>query len=282
MIRDRLDGLDLVDVALRYAARGWAVFPLVPGTKRPLTEHGFQDATTAVDAIRTWWTRWPTAGVAIATGATSGLVVVDVDPRSGGFDGIEDLEATHGRLPFGPIVLTGGGGTHSYFRPEPGDAPPCRTGLGGFAGVDLKSEGGYVIAPPSIHPSGEAYTWHPVLGENEVLPELPRAIPDLATARPERQKTSYTTETWMPSAEALVAYDPRVRERFERGSAGLVDASPSGIDYSLACRLAVRGADGATIERIVTESRARAGLPPKRRTYYLATVGKALSLAEAR
>jgi len=266
------------EAALAYAAYGWPVFPVAPHAKRPLTEHGKDDASADRERIVAWWKRWPDAGVAIATGLASGLVVVDVDPRNDGSDGIEDLEAKHGRLPECPVVLTGGGGTHSYFA-HPGGEIPCRTNLGGFRGVDLKGDGGYVVAPPSIHPSGVAYTWNPWLPLEVEIPLFPPVLVDLARKGPPHRPALRYADAFNPVAEAFTAYDPRVRERFERSTAGLFDTTPSGVDFSLACMLARRGADGGTIERLVRESRALAGLPEKRPSYFRSTVGKALALA---
>lgn len=266
------------EAALAYAAHGWPVFPVAPRAKRPLTEHGKDDASADRERVVKWWKRWPDAGVAIATGQVSGLAVVDVDPRNGGDDGIEDLEAKHGRLPDSPVVLTGAGGTHSYFG-HPGGEVPCRSNLGGFRGVDLKGDGGYVVAPPSIHPSGIAYTWNPWLDLEMEIPPFPPVLVDLARKGPAQRPARRYADGFNAAAEAFTTYDPRVRERFERSTAGLADTTPSGVDYSLACMLARRGADGGTIERLVRESRALAGLPEKRPSYFRSTVGKALALA---
>jgi hypothetical protein len=143
--------------ARAYAARGWHVLPARAGAKVPLTPHGVHDATTAADTIAAWWRRWPTAGVAIATGAASGLVVLDVDARHGGDDTLADLERAHGRLPDTPRVLTGGGGLHVYLA-HPGGAVPCSVGALG-PGLDVRADGGHVVAPPSPHASGRRYAW---------------------------------------------------------------------------------------------------------------------------
>ena len=149
------------EAALAYARRGWAVLPLRPRGKEPLTEHGVRDATTDPATIEAWWNRWPDANVGIATGAVSGLVVLDVDPRNGGDEGLRDLLGRHGGwgipadeggYPDTHTVLTGGGGQHYYFAVE-GPAPSRKLA----PGVDLKGDGGYVVAPPSLHPSGQSY-----------------------------------------------------------------------------------------------------------------------------
>ena len=142
--------------AASYAARGWAVFPLQPGGKEPLTPHGFKDASIYPEAIAGWWRRWPAANVAIATGTLSGVAVLDIDPRNGGDESLRDLEARYGPLPDTPTVLTGGGGQHYYFAIPKGMTVRSRRLA---PGVDLKGEGGYVVAPPSVHPSGQRYVW---------------------------------------------------------------------------------------------------------------------------
>jgi predicted P-loop ATPase len=144
--------------ALGYAKRGWSVLPCRPRDKRPATKHGFKDATTEKETIVRAWAGNPDANVGIATGAVSGIVVLDVDPRNGGNTSLAELERVHGPLPETVSVATGGGGWHFYFA-SPADAVPS----GDLAdGVEVKGDGRYVIAPPSTHPSGAEYRW---LGE---------------------------------------------------------------------------------------------------------------------
>ena len=138
----------LGEAALRYAQVGMAVFPIFPGKKTPLTEHGFKDATKDPATIGEWWAKWPDANVGIATGAVSGIFVVDVDPRHSGNDTIYELQPKFGKLPDTRMVRTGGGGTHFYFK-HPGWLVPNSSGRIG-PGVDVRADGGYVLAPPSI------------------------------------------------------------------------------------------------------------------------------------
>ncbi|WP_425297971.1 bifunctional DNA primase/polymerase [Nocardia brasiliensis] len=133
--------------ALDYAAQGIEVFPLKPRTKIPLTSHGMKDATADPAQIREWWKRWPTANIAIRP--AEGLIVLDVDPRSGG-----TLEAL-GALPDTWTARTGGGGWHVWMRyPD-----KTRAKVAGCPGVDIKTHLGYLVAPPSIHPDGGIYAW---------------------------------------------------------------------------------------------------------------------------
>lgn len=183
--------------AIKYAVDyGWRVFPLHytddaglcscgkadcggPG-KHPRTPRGCLDASTEPDVIRGWWTRWPDANVGIATGG--GLVVIDVDPRSGGDDGMVDLRARLGALPDTVEALTGGGGRHVYLS----TTVEVRNSAGVLApGVDVRGEGGYVVAPPSTHASGRTYGWEVTSRPDEVeLAPVPQAWLDAMTARP--------------------------------------------------------------------------------------------------
>ncbi|WP_018990996.1 bifunctional DNA primase/polymerase [Aromatoleum toluclasticum] len=142
------------DAAFAYARRSWPVLPCAPGAKTPLTTHGFRDATMDGGQIDGWWTKWPDANVAILTGEDSGLLVVDVDPRNGGDASLATLEEIHGALPRDYVVESGGGGLHIYLRLPEGIELPCSVLTDG---IDVKCEGGYVIAPPSIHPNGTPY-----------------------------------------------------------------------------------------------------------------------------
>lgn len=130
--------------AARYAERGWPVFPC--NGKVPLTEHGMLDATTDPRQVEEWWRQWPGANVAIATGAGSGLVVLDVDGDEG-TESLRRLERDHGDLPRMWSVVTPSGGQHFYFR-HPGREVPSSAGKLG-PGLDIRADGGYVIAPPS-------------------------------------------------------------------------------------------------------------------------------------
>ena len=122
------------------------------------------------EQVRRWWRRWPEANVGVVTGAVSGLVVLDVDPRHGGGDSLTALEAIHGPVPHTVESLTGGGGQHLYFR-HPGTVVPCRSIA---PGLDVKGDGGLVVCPPSTHASGRAYAWEAGCAPGEVpVADLP-------------------------------------------------------------------------------------------------------------
>jgi putative DNA primase/helicase len=144
----------LCRAALYYARLGWPVLPLRPREKAPLTRHGYKDATTDERTIRSWWRRWPNANVGIATGEASGVAVLDVDPRAGGLESLQELIDRHGPLPQTPTAETGGGGLHYYFAVK-GSIRSRKIA----PGLELKAAGGYIVAPPSIHPNGKPYVW---------------------------------------------------------------------------------------------------------------------------
>jgi hypothetical protein len=132
---------------------GLRVFPLVPGGKTPLTTHGLKDATLDIPTINAWWGRRPDANIGIATGAASNVVVLDIDGR----EGEESLKA------FPPFRLGWSvntpRGMHFYFS-HPGHEVRNSAGKLGV-GLDVRGDGGYVAAPPSLHPSGDEYEWCP-------------------------------------------------------------------------------------------------------------------------
>jgi hypothetical protein len=118
---------------------------------------GFKKATTDLDAIRFWWTRWPKSNIGMPTGAWSGVVVLDVDPDKGGFETFQALIRRYGVLPSTRVVHTGGGGLHFYFV-HPGIYTRNSAGKLG-PGLDIRGDGGYVLLPPSVHAENRTYSW---------------------------------------------------------------------------------------------------------------------------
>jgi len=173
-----------VEAALAYSFRGWLTFPCRPRSKEPLTEHGLKEATTTPNTIREWWQRWRQANVAIALGAVSHIVALDVDPRHGGDASLADLTDQNGSLPTTPHSLTGGGGHHFLFA-HPGGTLKAMYQLAD--GLELRADGAYIIAPPSIHPNGHVYAWEVSEHFEDVLPaRLPSWV--LAMLRVQRQQ----------------------------------------------------------------------------------------------
>src|SRR6266516_1813825 len=143
--------MPLAGAALAYAAHGWLVFPLRPQAKEPLTAHGFKDATADATQLERWWRETPDANIGLHPGP-SGLVVLDVDGAEG------RAVATPLGLFSEPTlaVLTGrAGGVHLYYE-HPG-FPISNRPLAPH--LDVRADEGYVVVPPSIHPSGARYCW---------------------------------------------------------------------------------------------------------------------------
>jgi hypothetical protein len=183
--------------ALDLASRGWPVIPLRPRGKTPLTSHGHKDASCDPSLIAAWWGRWPHANIAIATGEPAGVVVLDVDPRNGGDESLFEFESAHGPLPSTPCVKTGGGGQHYYFR-HPGVRVPCSAGLLG-PGLDVKSDGGYVITPASVHPNGRAYEWDVAPDEVSLAVPPPALVTNSPPPRPVSQTPESLTDDFLSS-----------------------------------------------------------------------------------
>ena len=171
---------ETLTAALAYAERGWPVLPLhtpkeggcdcrkagcTNSGKHPRTTNGLTGATTDPDAIRKWWRMWPDANVGVMTGAKSGLVVVDLDGRSGGRETLATLT-----LPETLTVKTGDG-LHKYFR-HPGGAVSSNSGI--LQGIDRKADGGYVVAPPSLHANGRRYRFAEEWPADRPLAALPQ------------------------------------------------------------------------------------------------------------
>ncbi len=164
MMRVTQASSDFQTAAAWYAEHGFPVFPCKPRSKQPLTEHGFKDATTDQKRVTEWWQEWHYANIAMPTGAASGLLAVDIDPRNGGDKALAELKAEHGRLPDTAEQITGGGGRHIIFR-HPGIPVPKALA----PGIDLKGDGGYIVVPLSIHPNGRPYRWDGPKGRNALL-----------------------------------------------------------------------------------------------------------------
>lgn len=168
---------DMLDAALAYATKGWPVLPCNPRDKRPLVGRdvvdgkpvpksgGLSKASCDATTIRAWWKKWPQALVGVATGR-SGFFALDFDPRVDGDTGEEwtldrlkhELEEQMGcALPASLAVRTPSGGVHVYFR-QPADMP-IRNSNALPEHVDVRGEGGYVIAPPGRNAAGGVYRW---------------------------------------------------------------------------------------------------------------------------
>ena len=173
----------LHEAARAYAKSGYHVFPLSPGNKKPLAcSHGFKDATTDLEQIDKWWTDTPKANIGISTGDPSGRVVLDVDVKDGaiGMQSLAGIEDKYGQLQT-RVVHTPSGGLHYYFRKATGCPPSSNQAA--TLGLDLKSNGGYVVAPPSVV-DGKAYQW-----EDTTVPiaPMPQWLPAVFAKEPAKK-----------------------------------------------------------------------------------------------
>ncbi len=150
----------MYDAAIEYAKKGFAVFPLKYRDKVPLTRNGCKDATTNAAQIKAWWQKYPNANIGLATGSVSQNVFVidlDIDEDCGidGYHSLEDWQREHGDFPETWTAITGRGGYHLYYRGN----GRIKNRAGIIDGVDIRGNGGYVVAPPSIHKNGRRYEW---------------------------------------------------------------------------------------------------------------------------
>lgn len=194
------------EAARSYLTRGWSVVPVQSRSKRPLIKwEPLQHSRPKEKDVAAWFQRWPDANVAVVTGEISGLVVLDVDPRHGGDDSVIDLERRSSPLPDTIEAITGGGGRHIYFL-HPGGVLRNRVGLA--PGVDLRGDGGMIIAPPSIHPNGRRYEWEVSHHPDEVeLAPMPPWL--LALARGEAPFLGHSLSHWQDLIRQGVAEGER-------------------------------------------------------------------------
>jgi uncharacterized protein YjiS (DUF1127 family) len=206
-----------LELALSYTAQGWPVFPcraaaseyvdahtgeiITMGEKTPLTSNGFKAATRFQRIIERWWSDWPDAAVGLPTGSSTGFFALDIDNKPGGangFDWLSDMEAEHGPLPETARVTSPNGGLHIYFKYVVGTRN--RGALG--AGVDIRSEGGYVLAAGSTMHDGRSYKW---VGDTREIADAPPWLLDLllpksAPVRTSHQLTAVTNNAYVDAA----------------------------------------------------------------------------------
>ena len=194
----------MLERALAYAELGWAVFPLIPNSKRPLTQNGFKDASKDPEVIRRWWLEHPTANIGLVTGEISGLVVVDVDVKNGA-QGMASLDSIQNMTPT-LTVQTPSGGLHFYYL-APGTVR-CRTGL--LPGIDIKADGGYVVAPGS-QIDGKPYEWLDAEAHIAALPDSVIALLDKPKPNPIKAAGAAIPEGLRNSALASIAGTMRRR-----------------------------------------------------------------------
>ena len=147
------DASALLAAALAYAAQGVSVFPLWPGSKEPACRRGYKDATSNPATIRRWWLAEPQFNIGVATGIVSGVWVLDIDGADGE-DTLRDLSARHRSID--TLTSETARGHHLWFLTD----GPIQSSAGRVGrGLDVRADGGYVVAPPSVHPDGPVYAW---------------------------------------------------------------------------------------------------------------------------
>jgi hypothetical protein len=210
--------LDLQEAAGLYALHGWPVLPLCPGTcpghpqhfrcehpgKMARIREWQHKASTDPYTVARWWDRWPDSNIGVVTGRRSGVMALDIDPRHDGMTTVgyvmldadpgtvraEDLPDQAPRpLPMTAAVVTGTDGYHVYMRWAEG-ITNSNKGLRRYArdprqpGVDVRGEVGYLVAPPSIHASGQTYRWlRSATGSAPEIPPAPGWLVDLLLER---------------------------------------------------------------------------------------------------
>lgn len=143
-----------LDWAYQYTAIGWNVLPITPKDKIPLGGMGLTHATKEASVIDEWWgKKWPDGSIAVLTGLESGIIVLDVDLKTGGYESLKDLPPIPNTL----TANTGGGGKHFVFQHPGFHIGNSTSKIGG--GLDIKGDGAYIVVAPSIHASGKEYQW---------------------------------------------------------------------------------------------------------------------------
>ena len=140
----------MLSQALLYLSKNLSIVPLGANKHALVPWAEFQQRLPTEAEVTSWWQQFPNANIGIVTGKISDITVVDVDVKSGGLETIKTLA-----LPATLTAKTGGGGWHYYYR----YTPDIQTGSGRLTGIDIRNDGGYVVAPPSMHQSGIRYEW---------------------------------------------------------------------------------------------------------------------------
>ena len=273
--------------ALHYATKEWPVVPLhtiTPRTnacscykqddctspaKHPIPVNGVHAATTKEAVIHEWWRRNPMANIGIATG--QGLLVIDIDPRHGG-----SLDALVTRFGLGEtaMVRTGGGGWHLYYA-YMGLLKNSTGKLG--EGIDVRCANGYVVAPPSLHASGNYYAWAnqldpaplpanmlaALLALEPKRPALPH-IPALDLLPPRKAASPLTPTTATDATQLLAAAKtpPATGQPPKNERTNIPEGQRNGALVGFAGALRGRGATGETIEAALRAINALQCFPP--------------------
>lgn len=238
----------MLAAALKYAGLGLPVFPLhhIQGDgscscaagslcesagKHPLFSGWQQSATTDRDAITQWWSQHPNANIGIPTGKASGWLALDSDPRHGGDKSLVALEKKHGSLSATVTAHTGSGGQHYLFQMPEGVLIPNRTGF--VPGLDIRADGGYIVATPSNHKSGQRYAWPEGRSPAECLAPFLRVfilIFEVFFDKINKQNQTERRRTLMQK-KALVIID--IQNDITKNYKGIIDNINKAIDWAV-------------------------------------------------
>lgn len=255
---------ELIDAAVEYASRNWRVIALhclnqYDGTqgcscrkkvdcaaagKHPMFSKWREIATTDTDKLRAWWRRWPRANVGLLMGGAAALVCVDIDGDEGR-ESLKKLETEHGKLPKTRSQTTGraGGGEHFLFHVDPFYVDWIKNRARVAPGLDFRSEGGLIVAAPSLHASGNYYRWR---DPNYPIAELPEWMFKVALAHREVSREVISSGE-RPTEESLAAIGWPLERRLKAAADALRLAEPAiqGQNGSAACyRAAILTARG--------------------------------------
>ena len=254
------DDNPMLTAALDYATKQkWPVFPLAERSKTPdgrLAPRGFYDATTDPARIRQWWTANPKANIGVRTGG--GLVVVDADSE----DALTEIVDRDPDSTTTAVVKTARG--YQLYTSHYGPVK-CRTGV--LPDLDLKADGGYVVAPPSIHPTGHQYAWDVAPHEVAEIAPFPTWLCELVeTETPpppplapviERRTAGPLPPTVDPGAAAL--FSTKLDE-LARAPEGTRNETLNEVSYTVGGLVASGRLDQATAERGLAAAARAAGL----------------------
>ena len=248
---------ELADAALAYASRGWRVIALhfinvnknnacscmrgpeckAPG-KHPMFKKWREVASTNPVNLRAWWKAWPLANVGLTMGGQASLVTIDVDGDTGR-ESLATLEGLHAKLPPTLTQSTGrkGGGEHRLFHVDPFYVDWIRNRAHVAPSIDIRAEGGLIVAAPSLHSSGLRYRWH---DPSHVIAELPKWLFDLALSKREQQRV-FSPSGARPTEEELEKAGWPLKKRIAAAKLALPEA-PAAIQGQNGSRDCLRAA----------------------------------------
>ena len=248
--------MSALDAVRSYAKRGWQVFPLIPKAKEPATWRGFYDATSNPAKLDRWFARGHPYNIGIRTGIASGIFVVDIDGDVGAAS-LDVLQKQHGPLP--PTLISRTGNGFHYWFTTATEIPCSQSRIAPH--IDVKADGGYVVAPPSIHPDGPRYRWSVKL----VPASAPAWLVELAQRKPESPHPIPTeSEPIAVSATSSAAYGAGALHdeirRVALASSGYRNASLNRGSFCLAQLVAGRELHADEVTRGLIDSATANGL----------------------